>query len=67
MAARVEWLLEARSTVWHVPESALERLREASAGTVSKLDKRSPATKGWSRSWSMRLPETAEELASWTR
>lgn len=67
MAARVGWLLEAKSEAWHVPEDVLERLRKASAGTVSKLDKRSAATRGWSREWNMRLPESAEEVASWTR
>lgn len=65
MAARVGWLLEARSEAWRVPEDVLERLRAASAGTVSKLDKRSTATRGWSREWNMRLPETEEEVASW--
>lgn len=46
MAARVGWLLEAKSEVWRVPEDVLERLRKASAGTVSKLDKRAAATRG---------------------
>lgn len=67
MAARVEWLLEARSEAWHVPEDVLERLRAASAGTVSKLDKRAAATRGWSREWNMRLPEAEEEVASRAR
>lgn len=67
MAARVGWLLEARSEAWRVPTGVLERLRAASAGTVSKLDKRATATRDWSREWNMRLPESAEEVASWTR
>ena len=67
MAARAGWLLEARSEAWRVPGGVIERLRAASAGTVSKLDKRAAATRGWSREWNMRLPESAEEVASWTR
>ena len=67
MAARVGWLLEAKSEVWRVPRDVIDRLREASAGTVSKLDKRAAATRGWSGEWNMRLPESAEEVASWVR
>ena len=67
MAARVGWLLEARSDAWRVPEDVIERLREASTGTVSKLDKRAEAARGWSRAWNMRLPEPEEEVASWTQ
>lgn len=67
MAARVGWLLEAKSEDWRVPGGVVGRLREASAGTVSKLDKKAPATRGWSKGWNMRLPESAEEVASWTR
>lgn len=67
MAARVGWLLEARSEAWRVPKDVLERLREASAGTVSKLDKRATTTRGWLREWNMRLPESTEEVASWVR
>lgn len=67
MAARVGWLLEARSDAWRVPDGVVGRLREASAGTVSKLDKGAAATRGWSKEWNMRLPESAEEVASWTR
>ena len=67
LAARTGWLLAARSEAWRVPEGVLERRRKASAGTVSKLDKRAAATRGWSREWNMRLPEGAEEVASWTR
>ena len=67
MAARAGWLLAARSEAWRVPEGVIERLREASAGTVSKLNKRATATRGWSREWNMRLPESEEEVASWAR
>ena len=66
MAARVGWLLEAKAGAWRVPTDVIGRLRAASAGAVSKLDKRAAATRGWSREWNMRLPETAEEVASWT-
>lgn len=67
MAARVGWLLEMKSTAWHVRQNTIERLRKASGGTVSKLDKRADETRGWSKAWNMRLPETEEEVASWTR
>lgn len=67
MAARVGWLLEAKSGTWRVPEGVADRLRAASAGTVSKLDKRATETRGWSREWNMRLPESAGEVASWAR
>lgn len=67
MAARVGWLLEARSEAWRVPRDVIEHLRAASMGTVSKLDKTAAQTRGWSGPWNMRLPETEEEVMSWTR
>lgn len=67
MAARVGWLLEAKRGAWRVPAEVIERLRRASAGTVSKLDKGAAATRGWSGEWNMRLPETLEEVLSWAR
>lgn len=67
MAARAGWLLEMKSAAWRVPQNTIARLRRASAGTVSKLDKRAGETRGWSKAWNMRLPETEEEVASWTR
>lgn len=67
MAARVGWLLEAKREAWRVPAEVIDRLRRACAGTVSKLDKRAAATRGWSGAWNMRLPETEEEVASWAR
>lgn len=67
MAARVGWLLEARADAWRVPKDLVEQLRKASSGTVSKLDKKATTTRGWSKEWNMRLPESEEEVASWTR
>lgn len=67
MAARVGWLLEAKSGEWRIPADVIDRLRRASAGTVSKFDKRAAAARGWSSRWNMRLPETEEEIASWAR
>lgn len=67
MAARVGWLLEAKSEGWRIPADVIDRLRQASAGTVSKFDKRATATRGWSSRWNMRLPETEEEVASWAQ
>ncbi len=67
MAARAGWLLEAKSEEWRVPADVIDRLRQASNGTVSKLDKRTTVTMGWSSGWNMRLPETEEEIASWIR
>lgn len=66
MAARAGWLLEQRAEAWRVPDEVIRRLRRASANTVSKLDKNAPATRGWSKNWNMRLPETAKEVESWT-
>ncbi|WP_172623479.1 type IV toxin-antitoxin system AbiEi family antitoxin domain-containing protein [Arabiibacter massiliensis] len=65
MAARVGWLLDAKSEQWRVRPEVLERLLAASRGVVSKLDKGSTATRGWSRKWNMRLPESVEEVKSW--
>lgn len=65
MAARVGWLLEAKSEDWRVPPEVLDLLRSASAGVASKLDKRAPSSRGWAKGWSMCLPDTEEEVASW--
>lgn len=65
MAARVGWLLEAKSEDWRVPPEILDLLRSASAGVASKLDKRAPSSRGWAKEWNMCLPDTEEEVASW--
>ncbi|HIS40855.1 MAG TPA: hypothetical protein IAC12_08525 [Candidatus Aphodovivens avistercoris] len=49
-----------------MPEDVIDQLRTASAKTVSKLDKNASATKGWSKVWNMRLPESEDEVTSWT-
>lgn len=46
MAARVGWLLEAKSEEWHVPPETLDLLRAASAGVTSRLDKRALSSRG---------------------
>ena len=65
MAARVGWLLDAKSTAWKVPESVLRDLLEASQGVKSKFNKRSIAAGGWSSKWSMVLPDAEEEMMAW--
>lgn len=65
MAARVGWLLEAKSEDWRVPPETLGLLHSASAGVSSKLDKRAPSSRGWAKEWNMCLPDTEEEVASW--
>lgn len=65
MAARVGWLLDAKSGQWRVSSDALQGLLAASKGVVSKLDKNSTVTRGWLRKWNMRLPESGEEVRSW--
>lgn len=65
MAARVGWLLEAKATQWKVQDGTLDMLRTACEGVVSKLDKSSDTTRGWSKGWNMRLPEEGEEVRSW--
>ena len=67
MAARTGWLLEAKSDAWRVPKDVIDKLHKASANTVSKLDKQAKTTRGWSKFWNMRLPETEEEVTSWTQ
>lgn len=66
MAARVGWLLDMNRDRWRVPEERLEALRLACRSVSSKLDKNSSTTRGWSQKWQMRLPESDEEVESWT-
>lgn len=65
LAARVGWLLEARAERWRVPDGVIDLLLERCAGVTSKLDKRSPESRGWSSRWRMTLPETEEEVRTW--
>lgn len=65
MAARVGWLLDAKSTAWEVPERVLNDLHEASQGVKSKFDKRSIVAGGWSGKWNIVLPDTEKEMATW--
>ena len=43
----------------------IDLLLERCAGVTSKLDKRSPESRGWSSRWRMTLPETEEEVRTW--
>ena len=65
MAARVGWLLEAKSKEWRVPPRTIDLLHIASAGVTSKLGKSTPSNRGWSKKWNMCLPEAEEEVTSW--
>ena len=65
MAARVGWLLEAKSEEWRVPPETVELLRTASAKVTSKLDKKAPSNFGWSKKWNMCLPDAEEKVVSW--
>lgn len=65
LCARIGWLLSAKAERWHVSDCILAELSARSSGVVSKLDKRSVNTQGWSKEWNMRLPEAEEEVLSW--
>lgn len=67
MSARLGWLLDAKSEQWRVSDNLLDQLLERSKGVTAKLDKRSSASRGWSRKWNLTLPEPNEEVESWIR
>lgn len=66
LVSRVGWLLDVNKEKWHVDKSLLESLRERLGSGPYRLDNQSNRSLGWSRDWKLCLPESNEEVMSWT-
>ena len=66
VVARTGWLLEAKRDDWGVTDETLSALEGRLGRGPSKLDPRSQENRGWSRRWRLYLPESEEEVLSWT-
>ena len=59
-------LLEAKQNDWGVANETLLSLEERFGRGPSKLDPQAKENRGWSLRWKLYLPETEEEVLSWT-
>jgi predicted transcriptional regulator of viral defense system len=66
VVARAGWLLEAKQGDWGVASETLLSLKERLGRGPSKLDPKSQENRGWNRRWKLYLPESEEEVLSWT-
>ena len=66
VVARAGWLLEAKQADWGVASEKLLSLEARLGSGPSKLDPRSRENEDWSPRWKLYLPETEEEILSWT-
>lgn len=66
VVARVGWLLEAKRGDWGIADETLSALEGRLQRGPSKLDPKSQENRGWSRRWRLYLPESEEEVLSWT-
>lgn len=66
VVARTGWLLEANQADWGVAEETLLSLEARLGRGPSKLDPKAKENRGWSLRWKLYLPETEEEVLSWT-
>lgn len=64
--SRVGWLLETKRENWNVNEDVLSELEGRLGKGPYRLDPKAKETKGWSSRWRLCLPETEEEVLSWT-
>ena len=64
--SRVGWLLETKRENWNVNEDVLCELEGRLGKGPYRLDPKAKETKGWSSRWRLCLPETEEEVLSWT-
>ena len=64
--SRVGWLLDAKHDSWGVDEDILDELESRLSKGPYRLDPKAKETKGWSSRWRLCLPETEEEVLSWT-
>lgn len=63
---RVGWLLDAKRDSWSVAEDVLSELEMRRREGPYRLDPKTEETRGWSSRWRLCLPETEEEVLSWT-
>lgn len=66
VVARAGWLLEAKQNDWGVTDETLLSLEERLGRGPSRLDPKTKENRGWSPRWKLYLPETEEEVLSWT-
>lgn len=66
VVARAGWLLDAKQADWGVADETLLSLEERLGHGPSKLDPKAKENRGWSLRWKLYLPETEEEVLSWT-
>jgi predicted transcriptional regulator of viral defense system len=66
VCARVGLLLQLKQQSWRVQDDCLQALHAASSNVVSRLDKKQEQTRGWCAAWNITLPESLEEVGSWT-
>lgn len=66
VVARTGWLLEAKQAKWGVASKTLLSLEARLGSGPSKLDPRAKENGGWSPRWKLCLPETEDEVLSWT-
>ncbi len=64
--SRVGWLLETKRENWNVNEDVLSELKGRLGKGPYRLDPKVGETRGWSSYWRLCLPETEEEILSWT-
>ncbi len=64
--SRVGWLLDAKRDSWNVNEDVLSKLEGQLRKGPYRLDPKVEETRGWSSRWRLCLPETEEEVLSWT-
>lgn len=64
--SRVGWLLDVKHDSWNVNKDALSELRGRLGKGPYRLDPKVGETRGWSSYWRLCLPETEEEILSWT-
>lgn len=67
LAARAGWLLETKKDPWRVKESTLESLKRRTFNGPFKLDKQAKKNQGWSTKWNLCLPESEEEVRTWSQ
>lgn len=64
--SRAGWLLDAKRENWDVSESVLGELEGRLRKGPYRLNPKAGETRGWSSRWRLCLPESEEELLSWT-
>ena len=64
--SRVGWLFDVKRDSWNISKDALNELKGQLGKGPYRLDPKVGETRGWSSYWKLCLPETEEEVLSWT-